>query len=269
MKAEAGLEAAETMGSLVQGLRIALVEKAEDTIDPEKRWKKTFNTYMSFLAKSVVGLTRSEIKTDELSLFQKVINTIFRRTDYVLEIRNNIDQQNIFLLGYCHAMNQVIINFEESTAYKKDDSVNTIISSYTHVAPVLLALDERTELSHQELSEYTGISKSALSNFMAKMHEYRLFDSRRTGRHCYYSISHPNGESALKAVKDRGQPSRESYTDFLSQLLISLYEVGQNDEYDERYVLDKYSAMLPKYTSKPALCKKQIKDLAMLLNSER
>jgi len=269
MEEEFLTSAEDASDSLTQMISTTLSEKIED-VDIDRRWNTKIRSIMNNLALMIVQFSMSKILNRETSKVQGFIHQVFRRTDAIEKVKKDIELQNAFLMGFFHAFDEfIILTTKELELHGDDNSLESVIKSYKHTTTVLLALDEEVELSHKELSERIGVSTTALSNYMNKVKIYRIFNSHIVGKNRYYSIAHPNGEDALKIVKNNERPAVETYTQFLLNLLESLYEVGFRDELDENYVLNKCSTLVTKYTSSPATCVKQITALTHLLMSER
>lgn len=246
-----------------------LSENISGTTELKSRWENGFNSIFSFLSSSVSRFFVSFIKNEEIAQLQAAIRHIFRKTDYIEKIRNDFNLQNAFLLGYCHGTDRMIESFEEQISFKQNDSLRHVISSYKYVKPVLRILDDKFEIGHQELANEIGISESSLSNFMSKMEDYQLFNHMRSGKKKYYSLAHPNGEMALKIIKEDEQISADNFTELFLNLIDSLRRVCTCDEVEKDYVFDMCGKMIMQYTTKPALCKKKLGDLALILKSER
>lgn len=246
-----------------------LSEKISDVFELENRWVNEFNSIFSFLASSVSRFFISFVKNEEIVQLQSTIRHIFRKADYVEKIRNDFNLQNAFLLGYCHGVDRMIESYEEEISFRENDSLRHAVSSYKYVEPVLRILDNRFEIGHQELANEIGISESALTNFMRKTESYHLFNYMRVGKKKYYSLAHPNGEMALKIIKEEERISADSFTELLLKLMDSLRKICICDEVEEDYVLDMCGRLIMRYTTKPALCKKKLEDLALILKSER
>ena len=261
-----GLPEREQLPSILEKI---LSEKKTDRSELKNRWESTINSFFSYLANSVSNFVVSCVKNDEISQIQSCIRGIFRKTDYIEKIRDDLNLQNVFLLGYCHGIDCVMKSFEEQISFRQNDSLKHAISSYKYVEPVLKILDQRFEISHQELAYEIGISESALSNFMRKVEDYHLFNYTRTGKRKYYSLAHPNGETALKIVKENERISADSFTELLLVLIDSLRKISICDELEKDYVLQMCGKMIMQYTTRPALCKKKLEDLALILKSER
>lgn len=240
-----------------------------DRANAEIRWRTKINYIMSTIGRAVAQFSIAKIMSNDLSKYQSYIHQVFRRSDYIGKIKKDKDMQNVYLLGYFHAVDELCLQIKALEDPDKDGTLTSIIRSYKHTAPVLFALDEHIELSHKELASRIGISATALSNYMSKVRPHSLFNVSRIGKHQYYTIAKPNGANALEAAKRSKQPYIDVYTDLLLKLLETLQDVAQHDEYDENYVSKRCDALISKYTSSPAVCKKQIKTLAHLLMSER
>lgn len=85
----------------------------------------------------------------------------------------------------------------------KCDDVSQILKSLSH--PVRLkvlcqVIDE--EKSVNELTEFCGISQSAMSQFLNRMRAEGIVSSRRDGTHVYYGIGNPKLVKLLRAIKE-------------------------------------------------------------------
>lgn len=247
----------------------ALSEKADDCKDAPVRWKTRFASLFSSISKVVSRFFVSQVKSNEIVKLQSNIRQFFRRTDMIETIKNDSGLQNAFFMGYCHAVDGMIANYEEAFSFNQNDSLKAAITSYEYLKPILLILGENFEMGHEELAEQARMSESSLSNFMNKVQSYHLFHSTHVGEKRYYSLAHPNGEKALRIVKEDSRPSLDSYTDFMLLLLDSLHEVSRKNMLDENYVMRRCGKLLASYTTKPEVCEKRISDLARILNAER
>ncbi len=254
---------------LSDNLMGVFAELPDNIKKPESRWKNTFNTLFSSLAKMTLRFFTSRIKSDEMRQTQSCIHRIFRQTDYVDKIEKDTKLQDIFLLGYCHAIDEMTTGFEKLISDEQDERLKAAISSYKNIKPILYALDENFEMGHKELAEKIGISKSALSNVMTKLQTYELFNSVRVGKKRFYSLAHPNGETALRIVKKEERPTVDGYTEFLLKLLKTLKNIGNNNNAENQAVLKECEEAMNRYTTKPALCKKSVEDLVFRLKSEQ
>lgn len=254
---------------IYSALEKLLSEKNNNKEELENRWKKGFDAIFSFLANTISHFFVSGVKSEEISKIQSSIRRIFHKTDYIETIKKDTNLQNAFLLGYCHGVDQLTNSYERETSFLQNDSLKSVILSYKYIEPILRILDQNFEISHKELAKQIGISTSALSNLMDKVQRYQLFHFIRSGKNKYYSLAYPNGEEALKIIKEKNGISVDSYTDFLLVLLDSLRDISICDELEKDYVLKKCEKMILQYTTKPAICKKKLEDLSLLLKSER
>lgn len=248
-------------------LSTEIMGKYDEERSPITRWMGNFRQIFSVLAKSVARFCVSHIKNEETENFQSAARSIFSRTTYIDKIKENCDLQNVFMLGYCHALNEVTKDFEEEIKYMENDTLKDVVRAYKNVGPILYALDKNFKMSHKELSEDIGISTTALSNCLRRVKKYELFNSQKIGNKSFYSLAYPNGMEALKILKDKEKPSAEGYTDFLLELFGTLKEIGLKKDYDADR-LKKIEENMARFTVKPALCKKQVKDIALMLKQE-
>lgn len=254
---------------LLSTLSDTLSDKRRDMEDPENRWNTKINAIFLSMAKMVSRYFISRVKGDDITQIQSYIRHFFRRTTVLEKIRKDSGLQDIFLVGYCHAVDRIINEYEDVVSYSENDSLTGVIASYKHVKDVLLILDDKFEIRHQELAEKLGISKSSLSNFMRKVQVYHLFNSAYIGKNRYYSLAHPNGELALRIVKEQSKPSADGYTDFVLLLLKSLSEVGDTLELDKTYVLEKCHKYISPYITKPATYEKSVEEVVSKLHKEK
>lgn len=72
----------------------------------------------------------SQIKSSDVTCIQFSIQRVFQKTDYVEKIRGDVDLQNSFLLGYCHASEQFANSYETLIAHEQDEPLKfTVIWS--------------------------------------------------------------------------------------------------------------------------------------------
>ncbi|MCI8963192.1 MAG: hypothetical protein HFG37_05695 [Eubacterium sp.] len=254
---------------LLSVLSDTLSDKKRDKEDTDNRWNTKINAIFLSMAKMVSRYFVSRVKGDDVTQIQLYIRHFFRRTNVLEKIRKDSGLQDVFLVGYCHAVDRIINEYEDAVSYCENDSLTGVIASYKHVKDVLLILDEKFEIRHQELAEKLGISKSSLSNFMRKVQVYHLFNSAYIGKNRYYSLAHPNGELALRIVKEQSKPSADGYTDFVLLLLKSLSEVGETCELDKTYVLEKCRKYIFPYITKPATYEKSVAEVVSKLHKEK
>ena len=86
---------------------------------------------------------------------------------------------------------------------KQCEAVSKILKSLSHPVrlKVLCSLIER-ERSVNELTEFCGISQSAMSQFLNRMKAEGIVDSRREQQHVYYRVADPKLSRLLVALKD-------------------------------------------------------------------
>lgn len=245
------------------------LEESINTRQLENRWKKGFNEIFSYTARLVARFFASQIKTSEVEQTQSFIRRFFCKTGYIEKIKNDYQLQNAFMLGYCHGINELIDCYEAETSYQRNNTLKSVISSYKYVTPVLKILDIEFEVNHKELAKKIGISETALSNFMNSIKKYHLINYTRVGKNKFYSIAYPNGEEALRIVKEKNKISVDRYTEFLLEMMDSLIDISTCDELGKEYVLKKCEKMILQYTTKPALCKKKLEQLTFISKSER
>jgi hypothetical protein len=269
MSKEMKVQENELVESFSPTLLSVLTGISEHKLEVRDRWSIAINSCMMSVAKTVTLFISSRIRSSATNRFQSLVHDIFRREEYIDTIRNDLYLQDVFLLGYCHAMDTIISLTEDDIKLNNDSTINSVLKTYKLVAPTLSVLEQSFEINHSELSTLLSVSPSALTNFMNKVGKYNLFDSRQVGRNRYYTIASPNGIRALKIAKSINRPSIDSYSQFLSTLLETLYEVGQNDGLKEDYVFERCGALLQQYSTTPAKCREQIKALTSLLTAER
>lgn len=235
----------------------------------ENRWKKGFNAIFSFLSRAAARFFVSMVKSEEIAQTQSYIRQIFRQTDHIDKIKGDIVLQNAFLAGYIHGFANIVDSFEVEISFLQNDSLKSVISSYKYTEPILLILDRDFEISHMDLANELGISKSALSNYMKKMERYHLFNFTLVGKNKYYSLAYPNGHAALKMIKKNNNISADSYTEFLLLLIESLRKISTCNESGRVSAMEECGKIILQLTTKPTLCKKKLDDLAFILKAER
>lgn len=87
--------------------------------------------------------------------------------------------------------------------YKKCDDVSAVLKSLSH--PVRLkvlcqTIDE--ERSVTELMDFCKISQSAMSQFLGRMKEEGVLESRRVGQKILYSLADPKLKRLLQAIRE-------------------------------------------------------------------
>lgn len=246
--------------NLEEALSTVLSENTSIIQDAEYRWEKTFHSIFSSLAKTFSHFFVSRIKSNNITCIQTTIQRAFQKNDYIEKIKSDPNMQNVFLMGYCHATEHLGNSFESLIAHEQDESIKSVIDSYKHIKPILLCLDKNFQMSHKELAKQIGISDSALSNLMAKVQTYGIFNSVYAGKNKYYTLAYPNGEKALKLAKAYDTSSLE-YTDFLLKLL-SLMKDAATDKYFVRNdILKECEDIIFRYTTRPGECMTQVRGL--------
>lgn len=86
---------------------------------------------------------------------------------------------------------------------KKCDEVSQLLKSLSH--PIRLKvlchiLDG--EKTVNELTAFCGISQSAMSQFLSRMKDEGVLNSRREGAYAYYSLGDPRIVKLMKTLKD-------------------------------------------------------------------
>jgi DNA-binding transcriptional ArsR family regulator len=87
--------------------------------------------------------------------------------------------------------------------YKKCDDVSAILKSLSH--PVRLkvlcqTMDE--ERSVTELMDFCRISQSAMSQFLGRMKEEGILESRRDRQKILYCVADPKMKKLLRAIRE-------------------------------------------------------------------
>lgn len=90
-----------------------------------------------------------------------------------------------------------------SEILNKCDEVSRLLKSLSH--PVRLkvlcyVMDE--EKTVNELTEFCGISQSAMSQFLSRMREEGILNSKRVGTFIYYHLADPKLKKLLKSLKE-------------------------------------------------------------------
>lgn len=67
---------------------------------------------------------------------------------------------------------------------------------------ILCKLSEVEETSVSDLSEFIGLSQSALSQHLAKMREQKLIATRREAQTIYYRIDNENVAKIMETLRD-------------------------------------------------------------------
>jgi ArsR family transcriptional regulator len=89
------------------------------------------------------------------------------------------------------------------TLFKQCESVSSVLKSLSHPVrlKILCQLLEK-EQSVNELTDLCGISQSAMSQFLARMKEEGVVESRREHNFVYYRLEDQKLIKLLKALKD-------------------------------------------------------------------
>lgn len=256
-------------GNMSSALAAVLSEKPVGVQQLAERWEKSFGAIFLHIAGAVSQFFLSHVKTREVEQIQSQIYQCFNKTNEIKEIKMDYQQQNAFLMGYCHAINQQIDAFESEIAYEKNEEVKAVIASYKYVTPILKIVGSEFEISHKELADQIGTSESSLSNLMRKIEKYHFFNITWMGKNKYYSIAYPNGEAALKFVEKQNKVSADGYTDLLLEMMDSLIKISTCDEFGKNYAMKQCEKMIREYTTKPAKCIRKLNELAYLSQSER
>ena len=255
--------------SLPSVLESALTEELIKVTNPENRWKKSLNLLFSSLANMVSRFFVTKMKSKEVVKIQSFLHDFFRRTDQIQAVRSDSRLQNVFLMGYCHALDKMIDSFEDAESFRQNNLLKGMIHSQPYMKQILLCLDKQVQLSHKELAEQVQISESELAGFMKTTEKYEIFDSMFLQEDRYYSLAYPNGTEALKIVKEDDRPSADSYTDFLLEILDLLQDIYLRNNKETENTLRKYMDLLNRYTTKPASCERKMNELINMFNSVR
>ena len=234
----------------------------------QSRWNTRINTFFSALSRLVSHFFVSRIKDNEINSIQKYTRYYFRKSDCIEKIEKNSELQKIFVSGYCHAIDKLVTDYENAISYKTDETFSSIIHSYKNLTPILLALEKNVQMNHKSLANEVGISEPALSNLIKKTEKYKLFSSVRIGKNRYYAIAHPNGEEALKILKEDSIPSADSYSDYLILLFDSLLNISKYQKQNNNYI-EKCNQIFFEHYTKPYLLKKKFADIVDALQCER
>lgn len=85
----------------------------------------------------------------------------------------------------------------------KCDEVSGILKSLSHpVRLKVLCHVMEQERTVNELTEFCGISQSAMSQFLARMRAEGVLSSRRYGTFVNYSLADPKLKKLLKSIKE-------------------------------------------------------------------
>ena len=86
---------------------------------------------------------------------------------------------------------------------KQCDSVSQLLKSLAHPVrlKVLCSLMDK-ERSVNELTEFCGISQSAMSQFLSRMKLEGIVDSRRERNQVFYRVADPKLSRLLLAIKE-------------------------------------------------------------------
>lgn len=246
--------------NLEDALNTVLTEDVSTIKDVGYRWEKTFHSIFYSIANTFSRFFVSRIKSSDVTCIQSSIQRVFQKTDYVEKIRGDVDLQNSFLLGYCHASEQFANSYETLIAHEQDEPLKTGILSYKHMKPILFCLEQNFQMSHKELAKQIGVSDSALSNIMAKVQTYGIFNAVHVGKNKYYTLAYPNGEKALKLAKSCDDSPRDS-TDLVLKLLNIVQDAASDRHFAREAVLKECRDMFFRYTTRPAECMAQVRDL--------
>ena len=94
--------------NMAEVLNEVFLETANDIQNVEMRWEKTIGSIFSSLKKTVSHFFVSRVKSDEVNQVQSSIRRLFMKSDYEEKIRVDAELQNVFLLGYCQAVEHMI-----------------------------------------------------------------------------------------------------------------------------------------------------------------
>ena len=86
---------------------------------------------------------------------------------------------------------------------KKCDDVSQVLKSLSHpVRLKVLCFVMDGEKSVNELTEFCGISQSAMSQFLNRMRAEGIVNSRKDGTYVYYGIADVNVVKLLRAIRE-------------------------------------------------------------------
>lgn len=91
----------------------------------------------------------------------------------------------------------------QKAIFRKCDEVSRLFRSLSHpVRLKILCHAMEGEKSVGELTEFCGIAQSAMSQFLSRMRDEGLLESRRDGTHVYYRVADRDLEKLLRAVRE-------------------------------------------------------------------
>lgn len=87
--------------------------------------------------------------------------------------------------------------------YKKCDDISALLKSLAHpVRLKVLCQIIDSERSVNELTEFCRISQSAMSQFLGRMKEEGVLESRRDGQKMLYALADPKLKKLLAAIRE-------------------------------------------------------------------
>jgi DNA-binding transcriptional ArsR family regulator len=85
----------------------------------------------------------------------------------------------------------------------KCDEVSRLLKSLSHPVRIkVLCFVIDGEKSVNDLTEFCGVSQSAMSQFLNRMRAEGIVSSRKDGTHVYYSIADANVFKLLRAIRE-------------------------------------------------------------------
>ena len=242
-------------------------EKTTD-LSPENQWKTLVTQALNRCAKFVYKIIVFFSETNEVEKTHSFTSSFLRKSMRWNDIRQNKDKQDIFILGYVHAINQILELLIQHKPNKEDEKLFNVIKTYKYIGPCVLALNTEFQLSHTGLAQRVNLSKASLSNFMSRVSSYNIFDTTVIGRNRYYSLAQPNGQKIVSFIKKAQAPTIERDTLALTSVMDYLVQISR-DKQDSETTFDTCRNLVQHTTTTPNIILKQIAELTAKLTSPR
>lgn len=125
------------------------------------------------------GLLQSEL--DSVLDLEDQINNVARK----LNIFDNQSCSLSYRIGILKTIIAIVQSQEKNTETEQNEEYN-IILHHRQLINLLIILYEQNCITHTELAEKLGITKSALTNMVHKFSSFELFYTEKHGRNKYY-----------------------------------------------------------------------------------
>lgn len=184
-----------------------------------KKYESIITDLTESLLKEVVAFIKLRSRCKELEQLEKSKQEIYR------EISSFNFDENEFLKFYSLIYIRAILDIKqcaEDSFIEQEDSIK-ILKTYKHLSTLIESLYTENALTHQELADRIGISKSNLSNFIGKPEISRFIIKKKYNKKSYYSISSYGHQLYKYIITNKTKTlNAEQYTNIFISVIDSL-----------------------------------------------